>query len=90
MNLQYVFWTFIFEPSVQELDRFMDLQYLKNPSKCSLADVPDVNDIVPGKLQLLQLRIELGGNVVVVFVRRQFVQIDVQILEKVKSSYKFG
>ena len=54
--------------------------YLKHSSKGPLTDVPDVDDIIPGVLQHLQLGVERGAGGVVVAVLRQLGQVDVPVV----------
>jgi len=60
----------------------------KNSSESPLANISHVDDVISGKLQHLQLRIELSSSLMIGHVLRQLVQVDGSILS-IKSCLKF-
>lgn len=50
--------------------------YLENSPERALPDIANVDDVVPGIFQLLQLRVELRSGLVVGLVLGQLVQVD--------------
>ena len=66
--------------------QYQDIQYyiflhLEHPAEGSLTNVPDVDDVVAGILEDLELGVQRGPGGVVVGVLGQLGQVDVTILD---------
>jgi hypothetical protein len=62
--------------------------HLKNSSESPLANISHVDDVISGKLQHLQFRVELSSSLMIGHVLRQLVQVDGSILS-IKSRFNF-